>query len=481
MRARRRASYVVCAALTCTLAAAPARAASPATAPALLGAAGQSLLDRHVLAPGGGWAWRSAIQAPHLQTDRDVGAASVIVGLLALDGVTHDPRYLNGARRAGDWLLASARRGPGGVYWPDHVDRPGQPATDVYTSFDDGVPGIADSLWRLWAATGDRRYRAAALAGMNWEARAAQAPPRSSCPGSRCRWVYDLLGGDSTVRTGIGEGNAGIAYAFDLFAQRTGNARYERYALASASYLESLISPAGAMPWGPQRAHYINGFLSGSAGQAFTFLGLYRHTHAARWLADARRLLAYVRSQTRPQAAGSDWPIYHDPSSPADPLGNLRATGIEEGAAGIGWVELQAWHVTHDPADLATAVAAGDWLLSVSDQSGAGFSWREDLGVPLTHTSLDNGAPGIGWFLHDLSLDTGQVRYEQRALGAVAWLSSTLRTDRRGPFWQENRDTRGWHLSADPSWHWGTAGIAGFLARMSGWGVDMPGEEPGLA
>ena len=39
--------------------------------------AGDSLVARHRAMPQGGWAWRSAIQAPHYQTDRDVGAASI--------------------------------------------------------------------------------------------------------------------------------------------------------------------------------------------------------------------------------------------------------------------------------------------------------------------------------------------------------------------------------------------------------------------
>jgi hypothetical protein len=42
--------------------------------------------------PDGGWAWRSSIQAPHYQTDRDVGAASVGEGLLAAYAVTRDVR-----------------------------------------------------------------------------------------------------------------------------------------------------------------------------------------------------------------------------------------------------------------------------------------------------------------------------------------------------------------------------------------------------
>jgi lantibiotic modifying enzyme len=425
-------------------------------------------------------AWRSAIQGPHLQTDRDVGAASVIVGLLGLHDVTADPAYMRAAVRAGDWLLAVAQRQRGGLTWPDHVDRAGHPAADHYTSFDDGTPGIADSLWRLWAATGDRRYRAAAIAGMRWMERVAQSPPGSGCPRRYCRWRYETAGGDDTIRTGMGEGNAGIVYAFDVFAQRTGDRGFKRYAIAGASYLRRLISRQGAMPWGPGRAHFINGFLSGSAGDAFMFMRLYTDTHDAKWLATAQRLLAYVRSQGHPQAVGENWPIYRDSGSATDPAGNLRATGIEEGAAGIGWVELQAYHLTRDPVDLRTAIAAGDWLLSVAASSGSGDSWPEDLNVDVTHTSLDNGAPGIGWFLHDLAAETGQARYEQAAQAVVAWLGGVQQHDSRGVYWDENLDGTGWHLRADPSWHWGIAGIAGFLARMAGWGTDMPGEEPGL-
>jgi hypothetical protein len=100
--------------------------------------------------------------------------------------------------------------------------------------------------------------------------------------------------------------------------------------------------------------------------------------------------------------------------------------------------------------------------------------------VRLTHTSLDNGAPGIGGSLHDLAPETGQQRCKLAARQAVAWLASFERRARLGPYRSENRDAHGWHLAADPSWHWGTAGIAGLLARMSGWNQDIPGEEPAL-
>jgi len=449
----------------------------------LLGDAGGSLLARHVSSRGG-WAWRSAIQGGRLQTDRDVGAAGVIVGLLALREVTGDPAYLTAARRAGDWLLAVARRARGGLRWPDSAAMRGPVRLrDRFTSFDDGAPGIADALWRLWAVTGDRRYRRAALAGMRAEERLAEAPAGARCPRRYCRWPYDPGAGDETIRTGIGEGNAGIAYAYDVFAQRSGDRRFERYATSSAAYLERLITRQGAMPWAVGRRHYILGFLGGAAGDAFMFLRLYRHTGQRRWLRDARRLLGWVARRARSRRAGIDWPIFLDARRPG-PAGRRAATGIEEGAAGIGWVALQAFDLTRRAAYLRMARRAGDRLLAVAvaatSPTGPAWLWPEDVGVRLFHTSLDNGAPGIAWFLDDLWRETADRRYRDAALAAARWLALVARRDAWGAYWLEYLDPRGWHLAADPSWHWGTAGIAGFLARLSGWRTDIPGEEPGL-
>ena len=60
------------------------------------------------------------------------------------------------------------------------------------------------------------------------------------------------------------------------------------------------------------------------------------------------------------------------------------------------------------------------------------------------------------------------------------WLRAVARSDSNGIYWYEHRSRSRWHLAREPSWHWGQAGIVAFLARMSGWPVDMPGEEPGF-
>ncbi len=462
---------------TATLAATKCRTPLPTRAE-LLTAAGQSLIARHVDFALGGWAWKSVIQRRHLQTDRDVGAASIATGLLALYDTTQDTAYRDAAAAAGAWLLVAAEPVGDGLRWPDFVDRPSRRSATHFTSFDDGAAGIADLLWRLGAATGGTRFTDAALAGMRWEIARAEGVGATPCP-SLCRWHYTDDPGDPTIFTGIGQGAAGIAWAFDAFAERTGDTSYEQYALGAAAYLESLISADGAIPEQPDTTGYDTGFLNGSAGDAFLFLRLYQRTGDTRWRDDANRLLAWVRAHGQPQAAGIAWPIEVDPNG--SEANDLLATGIEEGAAGIGWVELQAYALSGAAVDLDTARAAGDWLLAGALDECGGKAWPEDAGGAVVHTSLDNGAPGIGWFLDDLFRATGVTAYADGAGAAATWLAAVSRVDKRGVYWFENRRGKGWHLRAEPSWHWGTAGIAAFLARLDGWPIDMPAKSRGCS
>src|SRR4051812_30997187 len=115
----RLASLITCSTLLLFCALAAAAAATPRASHRLAvkvaRMAADSLVARHRAMPEGGWAWRSSIQAPHYQTDRDVGAASIGQGLLAAYAVTDDARYRRAAVAAGDYLLRGApppARGP---------------------------------------------------------------------------------------------------------------------------------------------------------------------------------------------------------------------------------------------------------------------------------------------------------------------------------------------------------------------------------
>ena len=181
--------------------------------------AADSLVARHRPMPEGGWAWRSSIQAPHYQTDRDVGAASIGEGLLAAYAVTHDARYVHAAAAAGDFLLGVAEPADGGLRWPDWADPDGRRSSTHFTSFDDGAAGISDYLWRLFEVTKAQRFRAAALGGMHWLIAQAKG---SSCP-AVCNWSWTDDPSWRVAYNGFGMGQAGIVWTLDAFADRTGS------------------------------------------------------------------------------------------------------------------------------------------------------------------------------------------------------------------------------------------------------------------
>jgi hypothetical protein len=408
--------------ILCTLVLSCALAADASASPrAVARMAADSLVARHREMPTGGWAWRSAIQAPHYQTDRDVGAASIGEGLLAAYAVTHDAGYRRAAVQAGDFLLGVAEPAAGGLRWPDWADPDGERSTTHFTSFDDGAAGISDYLWHLYRATRARRFRSAAVAGMRWVVARAD--------GASWRWTDDP---DWRVAYhGMGMGEAGIVLALDAFADRTRDHTFRAHARAGAAQLRRLTANGTRpLPRGSEDAGAETGFLEGSAGAAYMFLERYRRDRDPADLATARRLLRWVNEQPFDQP------------------------GFELGAAGIAWVNLRA-------GDREAARRAGAWLRSVQG--------------PPDHVGLDSGTAGIGWVLEDLAragIDPAANR--RAAQGALAAVRAAAGRDRHGAFWHAER--RRFH--AEPSWHWGAAGIAAFAARLAGWSGRGPGGQP---
>lgn len=442
-----------------------------------------------------GSAWKSVIQSPNYQTDRDMGAASVGMGLLSAYDVTGNSAYLHKAEDAGDFLIAAQIPADSGR-WPDYFNPTG-PAAYGFTSFDDGAAGIADFLWRLYEQSGNARYEGTALAAMNWLASKAEAPQGKVCP-SVCFWHWQDPGGKE-VFTGMGQGVAGIASAFDAFAGRrakldpVGSAHYEQYALAAANWLESQMvrvkladgEAAAKMPEQPGSRVFDTGYRSGSAGDALLFYQLYRSTGRAQYRRDGDLLMAWVRSvaESDHACAGAKWPIQTEGYG-----AKLYATGIGEGAAGIGWVALQSYRllIAREPQlaikDLELARAAGDWLLSscAAERKGVDPYWPENQGRHIVHTSLENGAAGVGIFLYDLYGATGSPSYRDGAEGALSWIQSNAFHGHGGSYWCEHVRDGQWHLCGEPSWYWGAAGILDAAARFSGWPLDIPGEQPGF-
>jgi rhamnogalacturonyl hydrolase YesR len=461
----------------------PVGAAAGRSVSALLNSAAQSMIAHHIPGPrtGAGWAWPSSIQAPQVNTDRDVGAASVGMGFIAAYQVTSDTAYLNAAEEAADWLVSVAEPSDGGLRWPNSVTARGIDQTS-YTSFDDGAMGIADFLYRVYQIDDDQTYLQTAEAALTWEEAQAHGADGQSCP-AMCYWRWTQYKG-AGIYTGMGMGVSGIADTFDLFAQRLSNASYENYAVGAASYVESLINAKyNAVPEQPGQPGWDSGYLSGSAGDAFMFLSLYHHTGDTQWLSDATRLLGFVEGIGHVKGDEESWPIEFDPSGRQN--NNAIALGTEEGNAGIGWAFLNAYEVTGQAAYLTVAERAGNYLLAHLTSMDGGLACVEDVGqghTTLFHTSLDNGAAGCGSFLSDLSLVSCDTSYQNAAGSIVSWLSAVAHTDSGGIWWYQayNARTSVWIQPREMSWHWGQSGIIGFLSRLSGWPVSMPVEQQSI-
>jgi hypothetical protein len=351
--------------------------------------------------------------------------------------------------------------------WPDWADPNGERSATHFTSFDDGAAGISDYLWHLSEVTHEPRFRTGALAGMRWLV--AQAEGRS-CPKTACSWRWTDDPDRRVAHYGVGMGQAGIVLTLDEFADRTGDPTFRSYARAGAAQLRKLTAN-GSRPLplsSDERATHQTGFLSGSAGAAYMFLERYRRDRDPADLATARGLLAWVNDHAVTAAGRTSWPF-------AGHAGAWTSSGFELGVAGVAWVNLQAARTTGDPEYRELARRAGSWLRYVAVHGGG---WEELPGDPTSplHVGLDSGAAGIGWLLDDLAragIDSASNR--AASLEALAALRAEARHDRLGAFWYENRTGMSGRLRAEPSWHWGAAGIAAFAARLAGWSDLAPG------
>jgi hypothetical protein len=452
---------------------------------------GQSLVDHHEDSHGG-WRFKSAIQAPHYQTDRDVGAASVGEGFLVLSKI-------DDAKKTANWLMAvSSQDGEGGRYWPDYVDDH-ETSSDFYTSFDDGMIGIGDFFWQLYEKTNDPQYTKIYIETINWTL--SQAEPYQKDRLRGYRWKWDVSDTNSPYYMGMGEGAAGITYALADCYQRLQHSdtnlagRCKDYVNGSLNYIESVrqelarnIGSSMAIPetgviGSDGGTELDSGYLSGVAGDAFMYMHLYKVFDNKEYLNQATGLLDYLSDDQHGSLVkvgdnSVTWKLALDPQAGDN---NHYATGFEEGNAGIGWVFLQAYRLSGNKAYLRTADQAGNWLIDVAvNGSDGSLSWHEDEHPvnPLIHANLNNGAAGIVQFLWDLGVANGNNKYKDAARRGLKGLMISAKFKGSNIYWQDNGGDDPY--SNDPSWHWGLAGIAGTAQRVNGGHRDIPGEQPAL-
>jgi lantibiotic modifying enzyme len=105
---------------------------------------------------------------PHHSPDMIVGAAGRLRSHLLLWDETREPRQLQAAVAAGEWLLGAAESvGPEARRWvipPGFDDLSGH----SYPGYAHGAAGVGDVLLELHEATGDERFREAARGALAW-------------------------------------------------------------------------------------------------------------------------------------------------------------------------------------------------------------------------------------------------------------------------------------------------------------------------
>ena len=203
------------------------------------------------------------------------------------------------------------------------------------------------------------------------------------------------------------------------------------------------------------------------------FLERYRRDRDPVDLATARRLLAWVRRPGRCRF-GRSGKLAVRPETRAP--GRPRASSSESpGSHGS---------TCRPPAPPATPPIAG---VRAGPEAGCGASPSATgpgkscpaISAPPQHVGLDSGAAGIGWVLEDLARAWHRHGRQPlcRAHGARRAPQRRAPRPARG-CWYENKTKKERRLRAEPSWHWGTAGIAAFAARLAGWAALNPAGLP---
>ena len=235
--------------------------------------------------------------------DLALGAAGVIVALLALAAGLEAPDLVRQASETGDTLLGAASVTRRGWSWGD----PTRPGPRHLCGLAHGASGIAAALLELAAATGAERFREAAIGGFDYErawvdAQVGRWPDlRTGFPsaGMTATWCYGEAGiALSRLRAIelLGDGPHGLDADISLATVRGHLASHLRYAFDDLSLCHGLGGAAAVLL---------------AAGDA----------DAAGALAD----VALDRHGTR-----GDWPCAPPGETP----------GLFDGLSGIGWLLL---------------------------------------------------------------------------------------------------------------------------------------------
>jgi type 2 lantibiotic biosynthesis protein LanM len=222
------------------------------------------------------------------------GSAGCAVVMLQLHEATGDPAALRAARSCGEHLLANAQPVRGGIAWT------GSSFAGPVAGLSHGAAGIAWALFTLAAATGDERYRAAAVQALAFERNLLEAPEATPFH-ARVSWCHglpsvalarilsldfqdDLLGrreieegvnrllrSDAPVDPCLCHGVLGNAEILAAAGRRLGVVEWNRAALEWAVGQADSIAQVERDPYLPLHARFA-GLMCGFAGVGWALL-----------------------------------------------------------------------------------------------------------------------------------------------------------------------------------------------------------------
>ena len=301
------------------------------------------------------------------------GTAGIGYVFLCLHREFHDEEYLDTARGAADWILATAKRDGDLLQWNDD--------TDIIA----GAAGTGLFLLEIAEATGEAKYRDAAEGAARWLLSVAV----KTDDGIKWKSTASL----DRFYTGFSHGTAGNAYFLARVYESTKKEEYLQAAKSAAGLLRKIAVKDGkGLKWYHYEPDHLDrfqtGWCHGPAGTGRLFLKLYQITGEKRYLTTARKGAAWLMKSLDPTKEGT---VFYGLSMCC-------------GAAGVGDFFIDLYLATGDEAYLTYAGRVGEYLMRQGKPDGAGAKWTnydapDEKGVIHYGTGHMIGAAGVGTFL----------------------------------------------------------------------------------
>jgi len=295
-------------------------------------------------------------------------------GLVLLEGWrrTGDGRWLAGARRAGDVLVA-AQLASGG--WASEMPVHGQRLApwfrwlNRWTALDDDVTsGAARFLAELWAATGERAYRASAERAFDLLRKAQLSGGAWPLTWRVPRWLGVVSQSFEDLPSTNDAATAGPIDALLVGAQLLGRPDLADAASRGGDWLVGVQDGVDRDAWAQQ--YTADGDLA--AGRRFEPLGL------ASW--ETREMLDALLALAR------------------EPGGARFCRAIERGAAWLARVAIApgCWARLYAPDDDRPIYVARDGAqVATPEEAKRPYKWTGEFGIPALLATLGHGAPDV--------------------------------------------------------------------------------------